>query len=160
MTTRRQATLYLPEPHAAAVEQLRSTHNPAQHALIRAHVTLCREDEVHDWTELASRLKTIGPIAISLVFGSPVRDGNLVYLPVTSLTSSFDRLRTSLLARSGTSVRKHEPHITLIHPRNGSCSDATFAQIMSHSIPFEATFRAVTLISQEGGGPWRDLLSA
>ena len=157
MTTRRQATLYLPPPYAADIEWLRSTCNPAQHALIRAHVTLCREDEVHDWDEFAKRLAAIGPVEVSLNFGTPVRAGDLVCLPATGSTASFDRLRVSLLHRPGTSVRKQEAHITLIHPRNGTCSDAIFARIVEQSTPFVVTFRTVTLIAQADGGPWRDL---
>lgn len=45
---RRQATLYLPPPHREPIEVLRARYNPAQFALIRAHVTLCREDAVSD----------------------------------------------------------------------------------------------------------------
>lgn len=159
MTTRRQATLYLPLPHAPAIEALRATFNPVQHALIRAHVTLCREDEVHDWDELASRLEALGPVAVPLAFGEPLREGNLVYLPATDSASAFAQLRHSLLARPGTSVRRHDPHLTLIHPRNGSCSDAIFASIVARTSPFSATFREVTLITQVDGGPWSDLPS-
>ena len=155
MTTRRQATLYLPLPHAADIERLRSLYNPAQHALIRAHVTLCREDEVHDWDELGNRLAGLGPIAVSLTFGTPVRDGDLVYLPATGSTASFDQLRASLLGPAA-SVRRQQPHITLIHPRNGTCSGAIFAAIAAQSTAFDVTFRTVTLIAQVDGGPWRD----
>ena len=159
MITRRQATLYLPLPCAADIERLRSTYNPAQHALIRAHVTLCREDEARDWDELANRLVALGPVAVPLAFGAPVRVENLVYLPATGSTAPFDQLRASLLGRPAASVRKQDPHITLIHPRNGTCSDAAFASIVSQSTSFAVTFRTVTLIAQVDGDPWRDLLS-
>src|SRR4051794_21156339 len=117
MPIRRQATLYLPSAQAAAVERLRSTYNPEQQALIRAHVTLCREDEVDDWAELADRLASLPSIAVVLSFGAPVRSANLVYLPTVGSASSFDELRAMPLARPGRALRKHEPHITLIHPR-------------------------------------------
>ena len=158
-TPRRQATLYLPPAYAAEIERLRAACNPAQHALIRAHVTLCREDEVHDWDELAKRLTAIGPVSVALAFGAPVRDGDLVYLPATGSTASFDQLRASLLDRPAASIRRQAPHITLIHPRNGTCSDATFASILARCSPFDVTLRAVTLIAQVDDGPWQDLLS-
>lgn len=157
MTSRRQATLYLPLPEAAAIERLRSAYNPVQHGLIRAHVTLCREDEVVDWDDLATRLRQIGPISVSLSFGAPIRSAGLVYLPTVGPTTSFDELRIALLARPGVAVRTHSPHITLVHPRNGSCSDASFAKIEQEYVPFSATFRSVTLIAQADGGPWQDL---
>ncbi len=40
MTTRRQATLYLPLPDSTAIESLRSRFNRVQFELIRAHVTI------------------------------------------------------------------------------------------------------------------------
>ena len=66
MTRRRQATLYLPLPNSDRVESLRSQFNRDQFELIRAHVTLCREDEVSDWGELASRLLDLGRIEVEL----------------------------------------------------------------------------------------------
>ena len=44
--TRRQLTLFVPHAEAAPIEALRATLDPVQHALIAAHVTLCREDEL------------------------------------------------------------------------------------------------------------------
>lgn len=160
MTIRRQATLYLPQPHSLVVERIRARFNPAQHALIQAHVTLCREDEVADWDELATRLHASGSLTVTLAFGPPVRDGHLVYSPATGSTASFDALRELLLARPGAVTRKHNPHITLIHPRNGVCSDDDFDSIAAEWSPFEVSFEQATLISQVPGGPWRDLVSA
>ncbi|MEO8635000.1 MAG: 2'-5' RNA ligase family protein [Gemmatimonadales bacterium] len=157
MSTRRQATLYLPPPYDATVESIRARFNPAQHALIQAHVTLCREDEVADWEDLAGRLKSIGPLAVTLAFGPPVRDHDLVCLPAIGSTASFDALRESLLARPDIVVRKQAPHITLIHPRNGTCSDSAFVTIAREHVPFTVTFRRATLIAQVDGGPWRNL---
>ena len=81
MITRRQASLYLDD--ASIVEGLRYRFNPAQAALIPAHITLCREDEVSDWPALEDRIRALVPIALTLEFGLPVRDGNLVYIPPT-----------------------------------------------------------------------------
>jgi 2'-5' RNA ligase len=157
MATRRQATLYLPPPYSGHVESLRSRFNPVQLRLIRAHVTLCREDEVRDWEELASRLIDLGQIEVALTFGKPHRDRDLVYLPAIGSTASFDALRSSLLATMDSLPRKHNPHITLIHPRNGTCSDPIFEEIASRCDPFSVTFRTVTLIEQVDGGPWNDM---
>ena len=63
MITRRQASLYLYD--AWIVEGLRKRFNPAQAALIPAHITLCREDEVNDWTAFEDRIRATLPIALT-----------------------------------------------------------------------------------------------
>ncbi len=157
MTRRRQATLYLPLPNSDRVESLRSQFNRDQFELIRAHVTLCREDEVSDWGELASRLLDLGRIEVELEFGMPIRDNNLVYLPAIGSTDSFDSLRNAILASKRSLPRKHSPHITLIHPRNGLCTDAVFDEITAQSEPFAINFRCVTMIEQVHAERWREL---
>ncbi len=159
MTNRRQATLYLPLPWSICAESIRSQFNPVQFDLIRAHVTLCREDEVSDWVELASRLSKLGAIEVALDFGMPVREDNLVYLSSVGSTQSFDRLRHSILATDAFSPRKHNPHITLIHPRNGICSDSTIDEITRQHKPFSTIFHCVTLIEQDKAGRWQDLVT-
>ena len=158
MTTRRQATLYLSLPESTVIESLRSRFNHVQFELIRAHVTLCREDEVSDWEEVASRLSDMGSIQVTLSFGLPVRDDNLVYLPANGSTESYDALRNALLSKVNSLPRKHNPHVTIIHPRNGTCSDSMFDEIARQLKPFTTTFRCVTLIEQVDGGPWQDLI--
>lgn len=158
MSTRRQATLYLPNPGAEAVESIRARFNPQQQALICAHVTLCREDEVDDWNAFAKRLRGIGKVEVELTFDGLVRDNDLLYLAPSAGTESFDALRAVLLTSDGGGPRRQAPHITLIHPRNGHCSDADFATIASAFRPFTTTFRFVTLIEQHDGGCWKNLL--
>ncbi len=158
MTSRRQATLYLPLPDSTAIESLRARFNRLQFGLIRAHVTLCREDEVSDWDKIASRLSDLRSIEVTLSFGLPVRNDNLVYLPATGSTESYNALRSLLLSTRNSVPRKQNPHVTLIHPRNGICSDSVFDEISRQLKPFTATFRSVTLIEQVGGGPWQDLI--
>ena len=158
MTSRRQATLYLPLPDSTVIELLRSRFNHVQFELIRAHVTLCREDEVCDWEDVASRLSDMGPIEVTLNFGLPVRDDNLVYLPATGSTESYDALRSTLLSKANSLPRKQNPHVTIVHPRNGTCSDSMFDEITRQLKPFTTTFRSVNLIEQVDGGPWQDLI--
>jgi 2'-5' RNA ligase len=155
--SRRQATLYLPGSNRDAVDLLRSRFNPLQAQLIRAHVTLCREDEVENWEHLASRLKVLGPIEVPLQFGTPLRSGDSVYLPASGSTESFDSLRAALLNKGDVQPRKLTPHITIIHPRNGECDDEKFREICRSIEPFSIVFREVTLIEQINGGAWCDL---
>ncbi len=157
MTIRRQATLYLPLPSSTFVESIRARVNRVQFDLIKAHITLCRDDEVADWSEVESRLTNLGKIEVELDFGMPVREDNLVYLPTIGSTQSFDNLRSAILSTNASSPRKQNPHITLIHPRNGTCSDSAFAEITKLCKPFSAVLRRVTLIEQHNGGRWKDL---
>jgi hypothetical protein len=53
--------------------------------------------------------------------------------------------------------RRLEAHITLMHPRNATCTDAIFEEIRAHALPAQITFNTVSLIEQVDGGPWRVL---
>lgn len=148
---RRQASLFLRDQFNIVALRLR--HNPVQARLITAHVTLCREDEVTDWDDLRSRLECLCPFEISLTFGQPVREDNFVYLPVHEGLADYQALRRTILPKV---AREHIPHVTLIHPRNGTCTDKIFADISASLIsPFQFTFREVMLIEQKDGGVWR-----
>lgn len=147
---RRQASLYL--TGQSDIEALRSRYNPMQARLIPPHVTLCREDEVTDWEDLQNRLESMRPFEITITFGIPVREDNFVYLPVVEGLEEFQSFRRAILSKE---ARIHTPHLTLIHPRNGICSEQIFADI-SKTItePFPYTFREVRIIEQEVGGIW------
>jgi 2'-5' RNA ligase len=146
---RRQASLFLPDQFQ--IESVRFRHNPAQARLIPAHVTLCREDEVADWDAFRARLASLCPFEITLGFGVPVRENDFVYLPVCEGQDSFQEFRCAILAKD---ARKQTPHVTIIHPRNGSCTDQIFADISATISSFQYTFREVMLIEQEDDGVW------
>lgn len=147
---RRQASLYLPDPFE--VETVRLRYNPIQAQLIPSHVTLCREDEVTDWEAFRARLESLRPFEITLTFGAPVREHDFVFLPVLEGLDVYHLFRRRLLQ---TEVRNQTPHVTLIHPRNGTCTDEVFADISATIIsPFQRTFCEVMLIEQENGGVW------
>lgn len=149
MARRRQASMYITD--SLCIESMRSCFNPAQARLIPAHVTLCREDEVADWDVLRARLESLRPFEITLGFDAPVRNDHFVFLPVREGFESFHEFRRSLLTPE---PRIHHPHLTIIHPRNGTCSDEIFAEITRNIPPFRYTFREVMLIEQEGEGVW------
>lgn len=63
--TRRQVSLYLPEPARSIVGAARARADPIQHELIPAHVTLCRDDEATDWAMACAQgvsLTTLGAV--------------------------------------------------------------------------------------------------
>ncbi len=112
-----------------------------------------------DWVLFADQISRLEEIDISLSFGQPVRDGNLVTLPSVGPTESFDAFRRIVLIGQSKSIRKHNPHITLIHPRNGTCTDRVFDEMSCDLSPFSVTFRSVTLIEQVDGGVWENKMT-
>lgn len=154
--SRRQASMFL--SNEPLIDVMRNRFNPEQAKLIPAHVTLCSEDEVEDWSRLASRIRDLPKIQITLSFGTAVRDGNLVFLPVVSGMEKFDELRIYLLRNETSLPRKHLPHVTIVHPRNGNCTDEMYAEILEQIHPFKTTLTTlheIKLIEQCDGGPWR-----
>ncbi len=155
---RRQATLFFGDPPPALV-RCRQFYNPVQAALIDAHVTLCREDEVFDWTAFEERVASLTQLKLRMEFGRPIRRGDLVFLPVTAGAEHFAALRRTLLSDNTSEPRTMDPHVTVIHPRNGTCTDEAFAEIERSLPPFEWTFNEVALIEQHNGGQWQTLAS-
>jgi len=153
---RRQVPLYVPRAEQARIEGIRQQFNSAQFALIAAHVTLFRDEDVHDWSEVQTRASEIGSIHVPLRFGPPVQDGDLVYLPALGSTQAFDELRIRIL--NNEHCRNQEPHITLVHPRNGTCTTEQFDTIRSLiTAEFTVLFQSLTFIEQVAGGPWHNL---
>lgn len=150
---RRQASLFLPD--LFQIESLRRRYNPVQARLIPAHVTLCREDEVADWDAVRTRLESLCPFEIALGFGAPIRENNFVFLPVLEGSDRFHEFRCEILTNDS---RRHVPHVTIIHPRNGTCTDEVFADITANVASFQCTFREVVLIEQKGDGIWKTIV--
>jgi len=148
---RRQASLFLPDQFQ--IEAVRFRHNPMQARLIPAHVTLVREDEVNDWEAFQAKLESLRPFEIKLSFGHPVREDNFVFLPIDEGHNAYQDFRRAVLCKE---ARSHTPHVTLIHPRNGICTDQIFADISASIVtPFQHTFREVMLIQQDASGVWQ-----
>ena len=74
MGSREQLTHFIPSAQAGALEEARGLLDPVQVALIRAHVTLCREHELTslDDETIAARLQARARGPITLRFGAPV----------------------------------------------------------------------------------------
>lgn len=155
---RRQITLFVPGSERSRIDAIRQRYNPAQFALIAAHVTLCRDEEVLEWSVLQARARQMAFIDISLSFGPPVQDDNFVYLPAVGPTDDFHELRVRIL--DDEHCRRQDPHITLVHPRNGTCTATQFETIRSFiGSEFTVPFRGLTFIEQFAGAPWRRVCS-
>src|SRR5690606_7169027 len=71
LPTRRQLTLFLPPDKREVIESIRQKIDPLQHAMIPAHVTLCRDDELIPWQALGERLASLGQLSLTMRFGVP-----------------------------------------------------------------------------------------
>ena len=156
---RRQLTLFLEPNDAEKIEKIRKTYNPAQFRLIKAHVTLCREDEIENLEKVKSNLIAIDYQAFEIEFEKIKRfeNGKGLFLPAKAEHPLFDNLRKQILNEIIAEPRAQEPHITLMHPRNSTCTDAIFDEVVKMDLPSKFTFNKISLIEQEDGGPWRIL---
>ncbi|MEZ4685975.1 MAG: 2'-5' RNA ligase family protein [Bacteroidia bacterium] len=155
---RKQLTLFINEPNGS-IEKIRAKFNPVQYNLIKAHITLCREDEIEPIGEIIQRIKSISlerPIRIELGKAERFADGKGVYISSLGNNKEFEELRKLVLGQR--ELKKEQvPHITLMHPRNSTCTDPIFEQIKNYDFPSELQFEKVSLIEQIHGGKWHIL---
>jgi len=156
---RRQLTLFVEQKDAETIEQVRQEFNPRQFELIKSHVTLCREDEIQNLEQVLSNLLFLSHTEIVIEFGKAARfgKGKGLFLPATTDNGEFQELRRQILVGLTDNPRKQEPHITLMHPRNSTCTDNIFGQIEKVSLPTKLKFKRISLIEQEDGGQWKIL---
>lgn len=151
--TRQQLSMFVPDPLASEIEAVRRMVDPVQYALIPAHVTLCREDELSDLAAVQTRLEQMQFAPIVLTFGLPERfDGHGLLLPCIQGEPAFHRLRACLLGTR--EIRNQAPHITLAHPRNPQA----VANVPGMTLPLVAgmqiAFNSINLIEQIDHEPW------
>ncbi len=154
-STRLQLTLFV-SPVNDIIETIRATFNPIQHSLIAAHITLCREDEIEPIEHVIENINTIcydAPLCIALHPILRFNNGNGVLIPAEH-NDEFQFLRRSVLKGIQNNPRHHDPHITLMHPRNSTCTDAIFTQLMTYTLPDRLYFDTISLIEQRNGGKW------
>lgn len=153
---RRQLTLFVEQKDAEIIERVRQEFNPIQFKLIKSHVTLCREDEIQNLEQVLSNLSSLSHAELVIEFGNAIRfdQGKGLLLPASTDHSMFQELRRQVLDGITDNPRRHEPHITLMHPRNSTCTDDIFVQIEKVRFPKKLKFKRISLIEQEEGRPW------
>jgi hypothetical protein len=134
---RHQLTLFVQPQDATVIEAIRSQYNPVQQQLIASHVTLCREDELEPLEVIIAHLQQLRLAPITVQFGAVKRfdNGKGVMLPALGENTAFHQLRAAVLQPSIATLRLHEPHLTLMHPRNATCTDAIFETIQAVTLP-------------------------
>lgn len=157
--TRLQLTLFIDDGESESIEKIRKEFNPKQYELIKSHVTLCREDELEQIEKVILNLEKLNIGFITVDFGNVIRfsDGVGVLIPAVDDNQQFHQLRKAVLQGLIEQPRRHEPHITLMHPRNSTCTDSIFEQIEKMQLPQKIEFRKISLIEQELGIKWRVL---
>lgn len=153
---RRQLTLFVNDT-GGEIEFIRKQFNPLQSLLISAHVTLCREDEIEQIEKVIQNLKSLKldfPLKIRFDPVERFEDHKGVWLPGSKDNKQFQELRKSVLCAVTDAPRQHRPHLTLMHPRNSTCTDTIFDQIRLHTLPTELSFDEISLIEQKDGRRW------
>lgn len=155
---RRQLTLFLKPEEATAIESVRKEYNPIQYELISSHITLCREDEIESLSKVIKNLNELNFNQITLTTKEFLRfENNKGVLLNFEESNCFQEIRKQLLKDSIEQPRNHQPHITLIHPRNGTCTDEIFQKLQKIKFPEQFSFEKVSLIEQEVGNKWKIL---
>jgi 2'-5' RNA ligase len=156
-TKRIQLTLFIPENDTDTIESVRKKYNPLQYALIKSHVTICREDELVEIEKVILNVENLNQSSIDINFGEVIRFDNEkgLMLPTIGDNKTFQILREKILTGIIQEPRKHEPHITLMHPRNSTCTDEIFKEVKDYNFPNKITFNKISLIEQEMGMPWK-----
>jgi 2'-5' RNA ligase len=151
-----QLTLFINENELGQIEKIRKKFNPEQYELINAHVTLCREDELAQIEAVILNLTTLELPYVTIDFGKINRfsDRKGVLIPAIGENEQFKILRKAILNGIINEPRNHEPHITLMHPRNSTCSDSIFNKMEKMEFPVKIEFRKISLIEQEVGKKW------
>jgi hypothetical protein len=152
---RKQLSLFVPEPERSQLDAIRQKYDPKQHAIIPAHVTLCRDEELEPWAALEKRLAALESIEITFMLGAPkpIEAGGVV-VPMANASTAFDALRHQLL---GDRCVRQIPHITLLHPRHAAGKEHTYKAIRHEPLPTSVTLTEISLIEQVNGGTWNVL---
>ena len=96
------------------------------------------------------------PIQIRFKEVARFSNGKGVFMPCMEEYSAFTSLRKAVLGQD-ILQKEQVPHITLMHPRNSTCTDEIFTQIKTKALPTTLAFSKISLIEQKNGGVWKVL---
>lgn len=153
---RKQLTLFLDEIESIPIESIRKKFNPKQYELIKSHITLCREDEIEDLKRVQYNLENMEMNEFELSTNGVKRfyENKGVLIAVKDEKKIFRKLRELILQNKNSIPREHKPHITLMHPRNSTCTDKIFGEIQKYDLPKKIRIKKISLIEQELGSKW------
>lgn len=150
---RQQLSLFLPQNEREKVDRIRSKVDPKQFALIPAHLTLCRDDELIFFSTIEQRLLELAPFHLQMTFGPPevLSDGCVLLRPVEG-QEAYQEIRRQLL---GSTASIHNAHITLLHPRHAEDAHYNLQEIRESLSDLVVQFQAISHITKKGDEPWR-----
>ncbi|KFC19650.1 2'-5' RNA ligase family protein [Chryseobacterium sp. FH1] len=153
---RRQLTLFLDDHYSTEIETIRRKYNPDQYKLIRSHVTLCREDEIEDLAKIKINISQLDLDSIRINFDQLMRFSNQkgVMISAKHDNHQYHYLRQAILKDCNIPLTFPYPHITLMHPRNSTCTDEIFDEIKKIKIPESILFKEFSLIQQTDDNEW------
>lgn len=153
---RRQLTLFVSESESSEIEKCREQYNLDQFKLIKAHITLCREDELEQLEKIKANLNKMCFNSFDIELGKPIRFSNHegVLIPVVGNEVLFQNLRAEVLKGIIEIPRNQKPHITIMHPKNSSCDNQLFETISKIEFPNKLRFNKINLIEQILGESW------
>ena len=140
------------------IEKIRAEFNPIQFNLIPAHVTLCRENEIKSIEKVIENIKSLSidnPLRIEFDKVERFDNSKGLLIPAKKGNDEFIELRKSILKGLIEFPEDHHPHITLMHPRNSTCTDEIFNQILKYNLPTELSFNKISLIEEGNDGKWK-----
>lgn len=154
---RRQLTLFVEETEAKQIEAIRDKFNPLQKMLIKCHVTICKENEIQELDRVIENLEHLEQPSFDIQFGQSTlfNNGKGILLPSIGDNFEFNSLRKMILSGTQNNLQVQIPHITLMHPRNSSCSNLDFETIKIILFPSKFNFKTISLIEQIDGEPWQ-----
>jgi 2'-5' RNA ligase len=149
--TRRQLTLFLPMPAKGIIDQVRQRVDPLQFAKISAHITLCYDDELRNWDDVAESLEAFSPDEIRFSFTvdgarSFEAEGRGIYLSLTEHSGFYDLARSRLLGTSSAARRQVEPHVTLLHPRHTRDSTEGWPLVDAAMFPARIDIQQISMV--------------
>jgi 2'-5' RNA ligase len=153
---RRQLTLFTGY-QAPIIEAIRAEFNPVQFNLIPTHITLCRENEIEHLEMVIANIRSIQarkPIKIQFDRVETFADGKGVWMPAKIDNPEFETLRAAVLKGLDHVPCGYRAHLTLMHPRNSSCTDKIFERLQKFKLPAELYFDKISLIEQCNGNKW------
>ncbi|WP_445737605.1 2'-5' RNA ligase family protein [Mariniflexile sp.] len=153
---RTQLTLFVREIENFEIEKIRKTYNIEQYKLIKSHITLCRDDELNQLEKIKLNLEKLNFNSFFIYLGNPIlfSNGRGVLIPIIGNHLEFQNLRRQILSGTNENPRNQEPHITLMHPGNSTCTNETFKIIQNTNFPAILKLDKINLIEQTNGDKW------
>ncbi|MBW4671365.1 MAG: 2'-5' RNA ligase family protein [Cyanomargarita calcarea GSE-NOS-MK-12-04C] len=154
---RKQVSLYVPEPIRSEIDCIRAKTDPEQHSIIPAHITLCYDDEIEDWSQVIERIAEVAPLTIELCFGTPIQlDNGGIFLPCISPANIYYSLREKILLGFKKVRLDVKPHITLLHPRHAVGRDRVWDEVKDYQVRDAIKFNCISVIEKTPNSSWAE----